>query len=64
MSKEVVNEILKGGRDTLRLGGQKKDIAVLFVDIRGFTPLSEALEPEQVVSILNQYLDVTTSAFW
>ncbi len=62
VSKEVVNEILKGGRDTLRLGGQKKDIAVLFVDIRGFTPLSEALEPEQVVAILNQYLEVTTNA--
>ena len=35
---------------------------VLFVDIRGFTPLSEALEPEQVVAILNQYLEVTTNA--
>lgn len=62
VSKAVVNEILKGGKDTLQLGGQKKDIAVLFVDIRGFTPLSEALNPEQVVTILNQYLEVTTKA--
>ena len=32
------------------------------MDIRGFTPLSEALPPEKVVEILNQYLELTTSA--
>ena len=35
---------------------------MLFVDIRGFTPLSDSLEPEQVVSILNQYLDLTSTS--
>ena len=35
-------------------------MAVLFVDIRGFTPLSESLEPEQVVEILNSYMKLTT----
>lgn len=62
VSETVVNGILKGGEDALKLGGQKKDIAVLFVDIRGFTPLSEALPPEQVVKVLNQYLEITTKA--
>ena len=39
-----------------------RDVAVLFVDIRGFTPLSEGLLPEQVVSILNEYLKLTTTS--
>lgn len=62
VSGPVVSNILKQGEEALKLGGQKKDIAVLFVDIRGFTPLSEALPPEKVVEILNQYLELTTSA--
>ncbi len=62
VSKDIVANIVKGGEDALKLGGQKKDVAVLFVDIRGFTPLSEALEPEQVVEILNRYLEMTTAA--
>ena len=60
MSESVVSTIVKGGEEALKLGGQKKDIAVLFVDIRGFTPLSEGLEPEKVVEILNRYLEITT----
>lgn len=40
----------------LKLGGKSCDIAVLFVDIRGFTTMSEKLPPETVVEILNQYL--------
>ena len=64
VSDSVVSGILKGGEDALKLGGQKKDIAVLFVDVRGFTPLSEGLEPEVVVEILNRYFEVTTSAIF
>ena len=60
VSESVVSTIVKGGEEALKLGGQKKDIAVLFVDIRGFTPLSEGLEPEKVVEILNRYLEITT----
>lgn len=62
VSESVVSTIVKGGEEALKLGGQKKDIAVLFVDIRGFTPLSEGLEPEKVVEILNSYLEITTQA--
>ncbi|MBR1647171.1 MAG: adenylate/guanylate cyclase domain-containing protein [Selenomonadaceae bacterium] len=42
------------------LGGELKDIAVLFVDIRGFTSMSEELPPSTVVEILNRYLMLTT----
>lgn len=62
VSKEVAASIVEGGEDALKLGGQKKDVAVLFVDIRGFTPLSESLPPEKVVEILNRYLELTTKA--
>jgi len=62
VSKDVAASIVKGGEESLKLGGQKKDIAVLFVDIRGFTPLSESLPPEKVVEILNRYLELTTTA--
>ncbi len=62
VSESVVSNIVKGGEEALKLGGQKKDIAVLFVDVRGFTPLSEGLDPEQVVEILNKYLEATTKA--
>lgn len=35
--------------------GESRDVAVLFCDIRGFTPLSERLEPKEVVCFLNDY---------
>lgn len=60
VAPQVVEEIAKDGTYELKLGGENRDIAVMFVDIRGFTSLSESLEPEQVVDILNGYLELTT----
>lgn len=48
----------------MNLGGQKKDVAVLFVDIRGFTTLSESVEPEEIVSILNEYFTLVTDCIF
>ena len=56
VAPEIVNEILREGTDALELGGRQVRIAVLFVDVRGFTPMSERLEPTQVVAVLNDYL--------
>lgn len=64
VAPQVVDEIAKNGSYELKLGGENRDIAVLFVDIRGFTPLSESLEPEQVVDILNGYLALTTESIF
>lgn len=64
VAPEVVEEISKKGDFTIRLGGENRDIAVLFVDIRGFTTMSENMEPEQVVAILNNYLNLTTNAIF
>ena len=56
VAPEIVNEILKEGTDSLKLGGKLTQIAVLFVDVRGFTSMSEKLDPEQLVAVLNRYL--------
>ena len=40
----------------LSLGGRRADITTLFADIRGFTHLSESLDPEELVKVLNRYL--------
>lgn len=64
VAPQVVEEISKTGNYHIKLGGENRDIAVLFVDIRGFTPMSEALEPEQVVDILNSYLNLTTNSIF
>ncbi len=60
MSKEIVAKIVEEGEESIKLGGDKKDITVMFIDIRGFTPISESLEPEVVVEILNEYLTMAT----
>lgn len=62
VAPQVVDDIMKSGKYKIELGGENRDIAVLFVDIRGFTPLSEKLKPSEVVEILNEYLNLTTNA--
>ena len=62
VAPEIVEELARKGDFKISLGGENRDIAVLFVDIRGFTTMSEALEPEQVVEILNRYLTLTSEA--
>ena len=59
VSNSVVNEMLKDTKK-LKLGGDKKDLSVLFSDIRGFTTISEGLTPEELVNLLNEYLTVMT----
>ena len=59
LSPDLVEEIVKNP-DRLRLGGEKREITVLFSDIRCFTTLSESLSPEELVSILNEYLSPMT----
>lgn len=44
--------------DNVTLGGSRQEISVLFADIRGYTAWSENAEPEQVVEVLNHYLDL------
>ncbi|MGE3875072.1 MAG: CHASE2 domain-containing protein, partial [Parvibaculaceae bacterium] len=61
VSPDVLHEIEQNA-DSLELGGEVKDITVLFVDIRGFTSLSETLPPDNLVSLINTLLDRWSSA--
>ncbi|MBX7114965.1 MAG: response regulator [Myxococcaceae bacterium] len=53
-SEEVVEEILKSGE--VNLTGEKREVTVLFADIRSFTSVSESVPPEQVMAMLNHVL--------
>jgi adenylate cyclase len=59
LTASVVNEILKDP-SKLKLGGDKKNLSVMFSDIRGFTSISEKLPPEELVRLLNEYLTAMT----
>ena len=56
VSEAVAAEIVADPGRHLKLGGEKRDVTVLFGDLRGFTPMAERLDPEDVVDILNVYL--------
>ena len=54
VSKQVVDNLLED--DTkLNLGGEEREVTILFTDIRGFTSMSENMKPEEVVTTLNEY---------
>lgn len=58
VSPQVAQEVLKlDDAGVLRLGGEQREVSVLFADVRGFTALSERLSPEALVEALNTYLD-------
>lgn len=59
VTESVVAEMLKNP-EKLKLGGEKKDLTVLFSDIRGFTTISEGLSPSELVHLLNEYLTEMT----
>jgi len=59
LSPNVMSEVL-AHPDKLQLGGERRRLTVLFSDIRSFTPFCESHEPEEVVTILNEYLDQMT----
>jgi class 3 adenylate cyclase len=56
VSEAVAAEIVADPGRHLKLGGEKRDVTMLFGDLRGFTPMAERLDPEDVVDILNVYL--------
>lgn len=64
VAPQVVKELSHRNSFEIKLGGERREIAVLFVDLRGFTAMSERLEPEQVVEILNEYLNLTSQAIF
>lgn len=59
LSEAILEDLLDSPKE-VKLGGVRKDMTVLFSDLRGFTTLSEGMTPEELVSILNTYLTEMT----
>ena len=59
VSPAVINQI---DLDSLQIGGKRAEITILFADLQGFTSYSEGRSPEELVTILNQYLAVAVDA--
>src|SRR5262249_39568980 len=59
--KRVVKRLIAAG-GTATLGGDRRELTLLFSDIAGFTSLSEALAPEQVMRRISEYFDVMSDA--
>jgi len=57
LSAEVMNALIENP-SALELGGERKSVTIMMTDLRGFTALSERLDPEQVVKMLNTYFEV------
>ena len=54
VSKDVYEQLVANPA-LARLGGQRREMTVLFSDIRGFTTVTERGEPEEIVGMLNEY---------
>jgi adenylate cyclase len=62
MNQELAEQLLGGGE--IRLGGDEKEVSVLFSDIRSYTTLTEKMKPEEVVSMLNEYFESMVEAIF
>ena len=61
LSDDIVKQLLDTP-DGLALGGKKKVVTVLMSDLRGFTAMSERMDPEDLIMMLNHYLAEMTDA--
>jgi PAS domain S-box-containing protein len=59
----VVQQLIKDPM-ALNLGGETKEISVVFADIRGYTMLSERMAPEEMMNLLNSYLGIMVEEIW
>ena len=61
LSADLLNKLIKNP-DSLTLGGEKKELTILFSDIRGFTTISESMDPVSLIKLLNRYFTPMTEA--
>jgi adenylate cyclase len=59
VSPEVAAQLMRDGG---ALGGEEREVTVLFADLRSFTSLSERLPPRELVALLNRFLDRMSAA--
>ena len=58
MSRPYVDQLV-ANPDQLQINGERREATFLFTDLAGFTPLTERLPPEELVSLINEYLEKT-----
>jgi adenylate cyclase len=63
MSQELAEKLMSTP-DSAKLGGDRKEVSVLFSDIRSYTTLTESMEAEDVVSMLNEYFESMVEAIF
>jgi adenylate cyclase len=61
LSADLLNQLIKNP-EALALGGEKKELTILFSDIRGFTTISESMDPVSLIKLLNRYFTPMTDA--
>ncbi|MEB3338808.1 MAG: adenylate/guanylate cyclase domain-containing protein, partial [Leptolyngbyaceae bacterium] len=61
MTQELAEQLLENP-DAAKMGGDRKDVSVLFSDIRSYTTLTESLAAEEVVDMLNEYFEAMVDA--
>lgn len=59
LSGELLNELIENP-NALTLGGENKELSILFSDIRGFTSISESMDPVSLITLLNRYFTPMT----
>ncbi len=63
LSPVVIEELVEHP-ERLQLGGETRELSILFSDVKGFTSISEHLSPEQLTSLLNDYLTAMTEIIY
>jgi adenylate cyclase len=61
LSADLLDKLIKNP-DALTLGGESKELSILFSDIRGFTSISETMTPVELITLLNRYFTPMTNA--
>lgn len=59
LSPDVIRRVIKNP-GLLKLGGEKKNLSIMFSDIRSFTNISESMSPGELVTFMNEYLTAMT----
>ncbi|MBL0707789.1 MAG: adenylate/guanylate cyclase domain-containing protein [Sulfurimonas sp.] len=61
LSSDLLDQLIKNP-DSLSLGGENKELSILFSDIRGFTTISESMDPVSLINLLNRYFTPMTNS--